>query len=97
EAAIRQYVQKYAKTAKIKNIVDTFMHKLVELGCEQKTLNQLAKNREDGERIARQIATIRKKIDDAKAAKKFKDAVDDAVVKVSDDANDVIVSIVQKY
>lgn len=97
EAAIRQYVQKYAKTAKIKNIVDTFMHKLVELGCEQKTLNQLAKNREDGERIAQQIATVRKKIDDAKSAKKFKDAVDDAVVKVSDDANDVIVNIVQKY
>lgn len=97
EAAIRQYVQKYAKTAKIKNIVDTFMHKLVELGCEQKTLNQLAKNREDGERIARQIAAIRKKIDDAKAAKGFKDAVDDAVVKVSDDASDVIVGIVQKY
>lgn len=97
EAAIRQYVQKYAKTAKIKNIVDTFMHKIAELGCEQKTLNQLAKNREDGERIARQIATIRQKIDDAKAAKKFKDAVDDAVVKVSDDANDVIVGIVQKY
>lgn len=97
EAAIRQYVQKYAKTAKIKNIVDTFMHKLVELDCEQKTLNQLAKNRKDGERIAKQIALIHQKIDDAKAAKKFKDAVDDAVIKVSDDAKDVIVGIVQKY
>lgn len=28
EAAIRMYVQKYAKTAKIKNIVDTFIKKL---------------------------------------------------------------------
>ena len=26
EMAIRMYVQKYAKTAKIKNIVDTFYH-----------------------------------------------------------------------
>lgn len=97
EAAIRQYVQKYAKTAKIKNIVDTFMHKLDEVGCFEKTKQELAKNREDGERIARQIEAIRKKVDDVKAAQQFRDAVDDAVIKVSDDAKDVIDSIVQKY
>lgn len=97
EAAIRQYVQKYAKTAKIKNIVDTFMHKLDEVGCLEKTKQELAQNLEDGERIAQQIATIRKKIDDAKSAKKFKDAVDDAVVKVNDEAREVIEGIVQKY
>lgn len=97
EAAIRQYVQKYAKTAKIKNIVDTFMHKLDEVGCFEKTKQELAKNREDGERIARQIDTIRKKVDDVKSAQQFKDAVDDAVIKVSDDTKDIIDSIVQKY
>ncbi len=97
EAAIRQYVQKYAKTAKIKNIVDTFMHKLDEVGCFEKTKQELAKNREDGERIARQIEAIRKKVDDVKSAQQFKDAVDDAAVKVSDDAKDIIDGIVQKY
>ena len=97
EAAIRQYVQKYAKTAKIKNIVDTFMHKLDEVGCFEKTKQELAKNREDGERIARQIETIRKKVDDVKSAQQFRDAVDDAVIKVCDDAKDIIDSIVQKY
>lgn len=97
EAAIRQYVQKYAKTAKIKNIVDTFMHKLDEVGCFENTKQELAKNREDGERIARQIEAIRKKVDDAKEAKRFKDAVDDAVIKVSDDVKESIDSIVQKY
>lgn len=97
EAAIRQYVQKYAKTAKIKNIVDTFMHKLDEVGCFEKTKQELAKNLEDGERIARQIEIIRKKVDDAESAKQFKEAVDDAVIKVSDDAKDIIDSIVQKY
>lgn len=97
EAAIRQYVQKYAKTAKIKNIVDTFMHKLDEVGCFEKTKQELAKNREDGERIARQIETIRKKVDDVKSAQQFRDAVNDAVIKVSDDAKDIIDSIVQKY
>ena len=37
EAAIRQYVEKYAKTARIKNIVDTFQHKLEELNCIEVT------------------------------------------------------------
>lgn len=97
EAAIRQYVQKYAKTAKIKNIVDTFMHKLEEVGCFEKTKQELAKNREDGERIARQIDIIRKRVDDVKSAQQFKKAVDDAVSKVSNDAKDIIDSIVQKY
>lgn len=97
EAAIRQYVQKYAKTAKIKNIVDTFMHKLDEVGCFENTKQELAKNREDGERIARQIEAIRKKVDEAESAKRFKDAVDDAVIKVSDDVKESIDSIVQKY
>lgn len=97
EAAIRQYVQKYAKTAKIKNIVDTFMHKMDELGCYEKIKQELAKNREDGERIAKQIEMIRKKVDDVKSAKKFKDAVDDAVIRVSNDAKEIIKNIVKKY
>ena len=97
EAAIRQYVQKYAKTAKVKNIVDTFMHKLDEVGCFEKTKQELARNRKDGERIAKQIETIRKKVDDAKSAQKFKDAVDDAVVRVNDSARDAIEAIIQKY
>lgn len=97
EAAIRQYVQKYAKTAKIKNIVDTFMHKLDEVGCFEKIKQELAKNHEDCERIARQIDTIRKRVDDVKSAQQFKEAVDDAVIKVSDDAKEIIDSIVQKY
>lgn len=97
EAAIRQYVQKYAKTAKIKNIVDTFMHKLDEVGCFEKTKQELAQNREDGERIAHQIESIRKKVDDVKSAKMFRDAVDDAVVKVSDKTNESVKEIVKKY
>lgn len=97
EAAIRLYVQKYAKTAKIKNIVDTFMHKLEEVGCFEKTKQELAKNREDGERIACQIGVIRKKIDDVKGAQRFRDAVEDAVVEVSDEAREIIDGIVLKY
>lgn len=97
EAAIRQYVRKYAKTAKIKNIVDTFMHKLKELDCVEKTKQELAKNVEEGEHIAHQISLIRQKIVAAESAKAFKEAVDDAVIKVNDDAREVIERITQTY
>jgi len=97
EAAIRQYVQKYAKTAKIKNIVDTFMHKLDEVDCFEKIKRELAANREASARIVAQISGIRKKMDDAKDAKKFKDAVDDAVVKITDDSKEVIEGITQRF
>lgn len=81
EAAIRQYVQKYAKTAKIKNIVDTFMHKLDEVGCYEETKRELAANQEESKRIVAQITAIRQKMDDGCETKKFKDAVGKAVVK----------------
>lgn len=97
EAAIRQYVQKYAKTAKIKNIVDTFMHKLDEVGCFEETKRELAKNRDESEKIVKQISVIRQKIDDAKSAKRFKDSIDDAVVKINDDSKEVVESILLKF
>lgn len=97
EAAIRQYVQKYAKTAKIKNIVDTFMHKLDEVSCFEETKRELAQNRDESEKIVNQIASIRQKIDDVKSAKNFKNAIDDAVVKVNDDSRDVVEEIIQKF
>lgn len=97
EAAIRQYVQKYAKTSKIKNIVDTFMHKLDEVGCFEETKRELAKNHDESDKIVKSINAIHKNIDDAEAAKKFKSSVDDAVVAVNDEAKEVIEEIVQKY
>lgn len=97
EAAIRQYVQKYAKTAKIKNIVDTFMHKLDEVGCFEETKRELIENQKESKKIVEQIEMVRKKIDDAKSAKKFKNAVDNAVVKVNDDSRDVVESIIKKF
>ena len=97
EASIRQYVQKYAKTAKIKNIVDTFMHKLDEVGCFEETKRELAKNRNESERIVKQIDLIRKKIDDVQLAKEFKDAVDDSVIQVNDDSQEVVEGIIEKF
>ena len=97
EAAIRQYVQKYAKTAKIKNIVDTFTHKLEEVNCYEKTKQELAKNRENRDQIVMQIQEIRQKVDDIKTAKQFKQAVREAASQVRTEADEIIHKIVQKY
>lgn len=97
EAAIRQYVQKYAKTAKIKNIVDTFMHKLDEIECFENTKRELAQNRDESEKIVKQINAIRKKVDDVKSAKQFKTAVDDALKKIDNVSRDVVENIIEKY
>lgn len=97
EAAIRQYVQKYAKTAKIKNIVDTFTHKLDELGCYDETKKELASRQDEGDKIIAQISLIEKKVDDLQAAKQFQGSVDDAVVKIDDDVKVAVRSIIKQY
>lgn len=97
EAAIRQYVQKYAKTAKVRNIVDTFQHKLEELDCLEKTKQELTENIEKRDEILAQIADIKKKIDDGNSAKTFKAAVKKSVSKVNDDARKIKEDIVARY
>lgn len=97
EAAIRQYVQKYAKTAKVKNIVDTFIHKLEEIDCLEKTKHELAANREASEQFIKQIESINKNIADGRAAQQFTKELDDTVKKVGIEAADRIDEIVQKY
>jgi predicted GTPase len=97
EAAIRQYVQKYSKTVKIKNIVETFIHQLEDLDCFEKTKQELAKHQEESAKIVKKIDSIREKIDSTKEAEKFKDAVNVAVTKVNDESKEVVNGIIQKF
>ncbi len=97
EAAIRQYVQKYAKTAKIKNIVDTFIHKLDSARCFEETKKELAGRQDERKEIIQGIRQIKEKIDDVKEAQRFKDEVNDAVVKVNEDAEKVKEGIIDKF
>lgn len=97
EAAIRQYVQKYAKTAKIKNIVDIFMHKLDEVDSFEVTKRELAKNRDDSKRIVKMIDSIREKIDSAYDATKFKNNVNDAITNVKKSSIVVVEEIIEKF
>lgn len=97
EAAIRQYVEKYAKTAKIKNIVNTFDKKMAEVGFFEKIKEEISKNTDDSEKIANQIDNIQEKIKDANSAKDFKDAVAVAVKKVKKVSEEVVDNITEKF
>ena len=97
EAAIRQYVQKYAKTAKIKNIVDTFIHKLDALNCLENTKKELASRLDKNEELVKQIELIEHKISDVKEAKAFEESVEQVVLQVDDEAKNVVEEIIIKF
>ncbi len=97
EAAIRQYVQKYAKTAKIKNIVDTFTHKLDDVGCFENTKKELASNQKEADKIVEQIRIIKEKINDGKSAQQFKSSVEAAKEKVCKDSKQYVKNINTEY
>lgn len=91
ERAIRTYVLKYAKTAKIKNIVDTFAKKLESAGSFERTKQEIASNQNKKDAIVREINAIQEKLNSGLEAKKFKDEIDrisyDAEIKkISEDA-----------
>ncbi len=97
EAAIRQYVQKYAKTAKIRNIVDSFNQKLEEVNSFEKTKQEIASNQEEANKIVQQIEEIRSKINDLNSAKKFEEAVESAVSAVIANSKKVSGSILGEF
>lgn len=76
EMAIRMYVQKYAKTAKIKNIVDTFSKKLESARSFEATKQEIAENQDKQQEILAAIASIKKKLASGEDAKKFRTQIE---------------------
>lgn len=76
ETAIRMYVKKYAKTAKIKNIVDTFSKKLESAHSFETTKQEIAVNQDKQKEILEQIEIINKKLASGGEAKNFKTKIE---------------------
>lgn len=72
EEAIRMYVLKYAKTAKIKNIVDTFIKKLESAQSFETTKKEIVSNQKERDAIVDRIDSIKSKLKSGEEAKKFK-------------------------
>lgn len=76
EEAIKIYVEKYAKTAKIKNIVDTFIKKLESAHSFETTKQEISSNEDKQKEILACIEVINKKLSSGKDAKKFKEQIE---------------------
>ena len=92
EMAIRIYVQKYAKTAKIKNIVDTFSHKLESAKSFETTKQEIAEHQDKQKEVLANIQAIEKKLASGEDAKRFKSRIeainyDGEIRKMANDVN----------
>lgn len=76
EMAIQMYVQKYAKTAKIRNIVDTFSKRLESAKSFETTKQEIAENQDKHKEILANIEVIERKLASGKEAEAFKQRID---------------------
>lgn len=76
EMAIQMYVQKYAKTAKIKNIVDTFSKRLESAKSFEITKQEITENQDKQKEILVNIEVIKKKLASGEDAKRFKGRIE---------------------
>lgn len=76
EMAIQMYVQKYAKTAKIKNIVDTFSKRLESAKSFEITKQEITENQDKQKEILANIEVIKKKLASGEDAKRFKGCIE---------------------
>lgn len=77
EEAIRLYVLKYAKTAKIKNVVDSFRGKLESQQAMDKLVKEIQENKSEREEIKKQIDAVKEQVNDVKKANDFKEIITD--------------------
>ncbi|MDR1531376.1 MAG: dynamin family protein [Clostridiales bacterium] len=97
ELAIRQYVRKYAKTAKIKNVVDTLIHYLDETQYNERLKKKLAESVDEHNSIAKQLKALRAKIDGVGETNAFEDALKTQIKAVWDTANRNVTGIGTRY
>lgn len=76
EAAITAYVKKYAKTKKVKDLVESFQEVIESTQVLVKAKTQVATDEEAAKACAERAAVVRAKIADGKEAKIFKDKID---------------------
>ena len=92
EAAIRMYVEKYAKTAKIKNVVDQFTKKLESSQALENIKSEIASGTERAKNIQKTIEELNGKLQSGKNARAFERMIDkidykSEISRIVDDAN----------
>lgn len=92
ELAIKLYIEKYARTSKIKNIVDTFAKKLESAKSFESTKQEIARNQSKKEEILKQIDIIQCKLKSVDEAEIFKEKINsiDYTTAIESAADDII-------
>lgn len=93
ELMIKQYVDKYAYTSKIKTLVETFSKKLEEHGTIESTKSEILKNKEMSQAISGQIEIVREKIQSGNEGKKFRNRIQELEISVQKDCKKEIIKI----
>lgn len=75
EAAITAYVKKYAKTKKVKDLVESFQEVLESTQVLARAKTQVATNAEAAKACAERAAAVKAKIDNGKEAEVFKNRI----------------------
>lgn len=76
EAAITAYVKKYAKTKKVKDLVESFSETLESSRVLMSVKEKVASSDEAINALKKRAAIIRQRLDDGKEAKKFKEKIE---------------------
>lgn len=97
EAAIRQYVEKYAKTAMIKNIYDTFTRQVKDKISIEKIKEELSESEEKRKKLQSNIQKIKGKVNDIKKAQQFEEDLDKIINEINKQSKDLIVEKQKKY
>lgn len=92
EEAIRLYVNKYARTIKVKDLVDAFNKRLTELKAESELLEHIRESKLERSRIDDEISKIQKEIQSGQSAKEYASLIDS--IDVTDDVKEEMESMV---
>lgn len=95
ESAITAYVKKYAKTKKIKDLVESFQEVLESSQVLVKAKTQVATDEKAARDCAKRAAMVKKKIEDGHEAEAFKQKIEslDPVPKIKEQAEQLSIKV----
>ena len=91
EEAIRLYVNKYARTIKVRDLVYSFNNKLKELNAEAELIDSIKDNESDKQKLEKEISKIEDEIQTGRSAKDYIKLIDNINVidEVTEDVEDI--------
>lgn len=95
EEAIRLYVNKYARTMKVRDLVDSFNKRLVELRAIANLEKELRENKEERERLITEISSIQEQIKSGQSATEYAELIDN--IDVAEDVEMEVSNLVSNF